>query len=99
MRWLAAPITDAQAEEAGLRPFELEADELISRERTHRARLVVRAALLIAAILIGWAAWAEVEELRPTQSRPSRAARVTKEATVRPMPEWGSSSPASIWMP
>ena len=80
MRWLAAPITDAQAEEAGLRPFELEADELISRERTHRARLVVRAALLIAAILIGWAAWAEVDEVTRGDARvvPSRQLQVVQ---------------------
>lgn len=80
MRWLAAPITDAQAEEAGLRPFELEADELISRERTHRARLVVRAALLIAVILIGWAAWAEVDEVTRGDARvvPSRQLQVVQ---------------------
>jgi membrane fusion protein, adhesin transport system len=80
MRWFAAPITDAQAQEAGLRPFELEADELISRERTQRARLVVRAALLIAAVLIGWAAWAEVDEVTRGDARvvPSRQLQVVQ---------------------
>jgi membrane fusion protein, adhesin transport system len=80
MRWFAASISDAQAQEAGLRPFELEADELISRERTQRARLVVRAALLIAAVLIGWAAWAEVDEVTRGDARvvPSRQLQVVQ---------------------
>ncbi len=80
MRWLAAPITDAQAEEAGLRPFELEADELMSRQRTHRAGLVVRAAAVVLVVLLAWAAWAEVDEVTRGDARvvPSRQLQVVQ---------------------
>ncbi len=79
-RLLGAPISDAQATAAGLRPFELEADEMMSRERTHRARLVVRAAVLMAALLLLWAAWAEVDEVTRGDARviPSRQLQVVQ---------------------
>ena len=79
-RLLGRPIDDAQAQEAGMRPFELEADELMSRERTHRARLVVRAALLIVVGLVLWAAWAEVDEVTRGDARvvPSRQLQVVQ---------------------
>ncbi|MDH4052547.1 MAG: HlyD family type I secretion periplasmic adaptor subunit [Rubrivivax sp.] len=79
-RWLGRPIDDAQAQEAGLRPFELEADELMSRQRTHRARLVVRAALLIVLGLVLWAAWAQVDEVTRGDARvvPSRQLQVVQ---------------------
>jgi adhesin transport system membrane fusion protein len=83
-RWLKSPlggpIGDAQAREAGLPAFEQEADELMSRERTHRARLVVRAAVLMAVVLLAWAAWAEVDEVTRGEARviPSRQLQVVQ---------------------
>jgi adhesin transport system membrane fusion protein len=79
-RWLAPPVGDGEAEEAGLRPFEREGDELMSRERTERARLVVRAAALIFVALVGWAAWAEVDEVTRGEARvvPSRQLQVVQ---------------------
>jgi adhesin transport system membrane fusion protein len=77
---LGGPIGDAQAREAGLPAFEQEADELMSRERTHRARLVVRAAVLMAVVLLVWAAWAEVDEVTRGEARviPSRQLQVVQ---------------------
>ena len=79
-RLLGAPISDVQAHAAGLRPFELEADELMSRERTHRARLVVRAAVVLTIVLLLWAAWAEVDEVTRGEARviPSRQLQVVQ---------------------
>ena len=42
-RWLGSPMDDQQAREAGLQPFEAEADALISRQGTHRAQKIGRA--------------------------------------------------------
>jgi adhesin transport system membrane fusion protein len=77
---LGQPIDDAQAREAGLPAFEHEADELMSRERTHRARLVVRAAVLMAVVMLVWAAWAEVDEVTRGEARviPSRQLQVVQ---------------------
>jgi adhesin transport system membrane fusion protein len=77
---LGGPIGDAQAREAGLPAFEQEADELMSRERTHRARLVVRAAVLMVVLLLVWAAWAEVDEVTRGEARviPSRQLQVVQ---------------------
>jgi membrane fusion protein, adhesin transport system len=78
--WLWPHIDDAQAAEAGLRPFELEADELMTRRRTQRAGLVVRAALLVLVLLLAWAAWAEVDEVTRGDARvvPSRQLQVVQ---------------------
>lgn len=78
--WLWPRIDDAQAAEAGLRPFELEADELMTRRRTQRAGLVVRAALLVLVLLLAWAAWAEVDEVTRGDARvvPSRQLQVVQ---------------------
>lgn len=75
-----APAGPAQADEAGLRPFELEADELMSRQRTHRAGLVVRAAAVVLVVLLAWAAWAEVDEVTRGDARvvPSRQLQVVQ---------------------
>jgi membrane fusion protein, adhesin transport system len=83
-RWLkaplGAPISEPEARSAGLPAFEHEADELMSRERTHRARQVVRAAVLITAVLLVWAAWAEVDEVTRGEARvvPSRQLQVVQ---------------------
>ncbi len=79
-RWLGSPLDDAQAAEAGMRPFELEADALISRQRTHRAQKIVRAALAVTVLLIVWAALAHVDEVTRGDARviPSRQLQVVQ---------------------
>jgi len=79
-RWLGSPLDDAQAAEAGMRPFELEADALISRQRTHRAQKIVRAALAVTAMLVIWAALAHVDEVTRGDARviPSRQLQVVQ---------------------
>jgi membrane fusion protein, adhesin transport system len=79
-RWLGSPLDDAQAAEAGMRPFELEADALISRQRTHRAQTIVRAALAVTALLLVWAALAHVDEVTRGDARviPSRQLQVVQ---------------------
>lgn len=60
------------------RSFELEAAGLLDRPRTRRAQLVVRAALAIVALLLVWAALAEVDEVTRGEARviPSRQLQV-----------------------
>jgi membrane fusion protein, adhesin transport system len=79
-RWLGSPLDDAQAADAGMRPFELEADALISRQRTHRAQAIVRAAIVVAALLLLWAALAHVDEVTRGDARviPSRQLQVVQ---------------------
>jgi membrane fusion protein, adhesin transport system len=79
-RWLGSPLDDAQATEAGMRPFELEADALISRQRTHRAQTIVRAAVVVAVLLLLWAALAHVDEVTRGDARviPSRQLQVVQ---------------------
>lgn len=79
-RWLGSPLDDAQAADAGMRPFELEADALISRQRTHRAQKIVRAALAVTVLLVVWAALAHVDEVTRGDARviPSRQLQVVQ---------------------
>ncbi len=79
-RWFGSPLDDAQAAEVGLAPFELEADALISRQRTFRAQTIVRAALLVVAALLLWAALARVDEVTRGDARviPSRQLQVVQ---------------------
>lgn len=79
-RALANTADEATAQQAGLRAFELEADELMSRQGTQRAQSAVRAALLCAVLLIVWAAWAEVDEVTRGDARviPSRQLQVVQ---------------------
>lgn len=79
-RWLGSPLDDAQAAAAGLAPFELEADALISRQQTHRAQAVVRAAVLVVGVLVLWAALARVDEVSRGEARviPSRQLQVVQ---------------------
>ena len=76
--WLGNPLNDQAAAAAGMRPFEVEADELISRQRTHRAQAIVRAALVVVALLVLWAALAQVDEVTRGEGRvvPSRQLQV-----------------------
>lgn len=79
-RWFGAPLDDAQAAQAGLRPFEIEADALISRQRTHRAQKIVRSAIVVVALLLLWAALAQVDEVTRGEARviPSRQLQVVQ---------------------
>jgi adhesin transport system membrane fusion protein len=79
-RWLGGPLDDAQAADAGMRPFELEADALISRQRTYRAQTIVRAALIVTIMLVVWAALAHVDEVTRGDARviPSRQLQVVQ---------------------
>ncbi|HET9820654.1 MAG TPA: HlyD family type I secretion periplasmic adaptor subunit [Burkholderiaceae bacterium] len=77
-RWLGRPLDDAAAADAGVAPFEREADELITRERTHRAQAIVRAAVTVVLLLLVWAALARVDEVTRGDARvvPSRQLQV-----------------------
>ena len=77
---LAARIDDALAADAGLSPFEAEADALISRQRTQRAQALVRSALIVVVLLIVWAALAKVDEVTRGEARviPSRQLQVVQ---------------------
>jgi adhesin transport system membrane fusion protein len=77
---LAHTADEATAQQSGLRSFELEADELISRRSTQRAQAAVRAGLLCAVLLVVWAAWAEVDEVTRGDARviPSRQLQVVQ---------------------
>lgn len=79
-RWFGEPLDDAQAAQAGLRPFEAEADALISRQRTHRAQKIVRAAVVVVGLLLLWAALAKVDEVTRGEARviPSRQLQVVQ---------------------
>jgi len=79
-RWLGSPLDDAQATAAGMAPFEREADDLISRQRTHRAQAIVRAAILVVVALLAWAALAQVDEVTRGDARvvPSRQLQVVQ---------------------
>jgi adhesin transport system membrane fusion protein len=77
-RWLGDPLDDQAAAAAGMRPFEVEADALISRQRTHRAQKIVRASIAVLALLVLWAALAKVDEVTRGEARviPSRQLQV-----------------------
>jgi adhesin transport system membrane fusion protein len=62
-RLLGPTLSEREAELGGLRSFEREADELMSRERTRRAQKIVRTAALVVLILIVWAGFAHVDEV------------------------------------
>lgn len=84
------PITDRlfgktatqspQAEQAGFRSFEFEADEVISRRGTQRAQKIVRASVLIIFALIVWAALAHVDEVTRGEGKvvPSKQLQVVQ---------------------
>ncbi|MDH4062004.1 MAG: HlyD family type I secretion periplasmic adaptor subunit [Aquincola sp.] len=77
-RWLGNPLDDQAAIAAGMRPFEVEADALISRQRTHRAQKIVRASIIVLSLLVLWAALAKVDEVTRGEARviPSRQLQV-----------------------
>lgn len=76
---LGGPRIDAaQAAAAGMPAFENEADAVMSTNSTHRAQTLVRSAVLVTAILIAWAAVAEVDEVSKGDAKviPSRQLQV-----------------------
>jgi adhesin transport system membrane fusion protein len=79
-RLLGAKAQEADAQQAGFRGFEAEADEVMSRQRTRRAQRIVRAAVVVAALLLGWAALAHVDEVTRGEGKviPSRQLQVVQ---------------------
>lgn len=70
-RLFGPPVQEA---DAGLRSFEVEADAVMSRQRTQRAQTIVRTAVGVMALLILWASLAHVDEVTRGDGRviPSR---------------------------
>ncbi len=56
-------VADKDANRAGFRDFEVEADAVMSRAHTQRAQKIVRAAVVIVVLLLIWAALAHVDEV------------------------------------
>jgi adhesin transport system membrane fusion protein len=77
-RLLGPTVSERDAEAGGLRSFELQADEVMSRQRTRRAQKIVRSAVLVVALLLLWAAFARVDEVTRGDARviPSRQLQV-----------------------
>lgn len=71
---------EAAPDVAGFRPFEVDADDVISQRATRRAQTIVRAALLSIVALVVWAAFAEVDEVTRGEGRviPSRQLQVVQ---------------------
>jgi len=77
-RLLGSGATDAQANQAGFRSFEQEAEEVMTRNQTQRAQKIVRASVLIMLLLIVWAGLAHVDEVTRGDGKviPSRQLQV-----------------------
>jgi adhesin transport system membrane fusion protein len=77
-RLLGPTLTEAEADAGGLRRFELEADELMSRDRTRHAQKIVRTAGVVLLLLLLWAAFAHVDEVTRGEGKvvPSRQLQV-----------------------
>jgi adhesin transport system membrane fusion protein len=65
---------------AGFRSFEQDADEVMSRSRTHRAQKIVRTAVVVVLLLVVWASFARVDEVTRGDGRviPSRQLQVVQ---------------------
>ena len=79
-RLLGPAVADDEANRAGFRAFEQEADEVMSRGKTQRAQRIVRAAVVIVLLLIVWASLAHVEEVTRGDGRviPSKQLQVVQ---------------------
>jgi adhesin transport system membrane fusion protein len=79
-RLFGPTAADPAAQPEGLRRFEHDADEVMSRQRTVRAQRIVRTAVLIVIVLIVWAALAKVDEVTRGDGRviPSRQLQVVQ---------------------
>jgi adhesin transport system membrane fusion protein len=77
---LSPMVQDDEASRAGFHSFELEADEVMSREKTRRAQTIVRAALIVVVLLVLWASLARVEEVTRGEGKviPSRQLQVVQ---------------------
>jgi adhesin transport system membrane fusion protein len=62
-------VTPIAPDDAGFRSFEAEAELVMSRSRTQRAQLIVRAALVVVLLLVVWAALARVDEVTRGEAR------------------------------
>jgi membrane fusion protein, adhesin transport system len=62
-RVLGSAVKTVAADPAGFRGFEAEAQEVMSRGKTHRAQTIVRAAVLMVIVLLAWASFAHVQEV------------------------------------
>lgn len=74
-------VADAEAEARGApRQYELDADALLAPAQTVRAQRIVRSALVIVALLVGWAGWAQIDEVTRGDGRvvPSRQLQVVQ---------------------
>ncbi|MFO1219882.1 MAG: HlyD family type I secretion periplasmic adaptor subunit [Burkholderiaceae bacterium] len=80
LKLLGPTLTEADAVKSGVRSFEHEADDLMSRERTRGAQLLVRAAAVAALVLLAWAALAPLDEVTRGEARviPSRQLQVVQ---------------------
>jgi membrane fusion protein, adhesin transport system len=74
------PAARPSDDPAGFRPFELEADAVMSRAATQRAGRIVQGALVVVLLLIVWAAFATVDEVTRGEGRviPSRQLQVVQ---------------------
>jgi adhesin transport system membrane fusion protein len=77
---LLGPTVADGREPEGMRNFEVEADEIMSRSRTARAQKIVRAAVLMVLALILWAAFARIDEFTRGDAKviPSRQLQVVQ---------------------
>jgi len=62
-RLLFGPPASLDTADAALRSFEAQADAVLARQRSRRARRIVRTAVVVVAALIVWAALAHVDEV------------------------------------
>jgi len=61
-RGCSAPTGRFRREQRRLPHFEQEADAVMSRDQTHRAQKIIRAAVVVLVLLVVWACFAHVEE-------------------------------------
>ena len=82
LKSITAPwgTADAAADAAGFRSFEHQAEVVMSRARTQRAQLIVRAALVVVLLLVLWACIAQVEEVTRGDGKviPSRQLQIVQ---------------------
>lgn len=71
---------DTPDNDAGFGSFEQQADVVMSRSRTQRAQLIVRASLVVVLVLVLWACFARVDEVTRGDGRviPSRQLQVVQ---------------------
>jgi len=76
---LAGPrVTPETAAQSGMRSFELDAQAVMSTDKTYRAQTLVRTALLLVVVLLLWASLAKIDEVTKGEAKviPSRQLQV-----------------------